>query len=160
MRTLVQSLAIGGAFLAAAALAAPVAAMEGHHRMVLPDEVEWGPAPPSVPEGVQFAVLYGNPGEAGLFAFRLKFPEGFVVPPHFHSVPEVLTVISGTFILGMGEEADRDAATPLPAGSIVSYPAGEPHYAFVDEETVVQINAVGPFDITYVNPEDDPRLQN
>jgi len=32
-----------------------------------------------------------------------------------------------------------------------------PHYAVVDVETIVQINGVGPFDVTYVDPKDDPR---
>jgi hypothetical protein len=30
------------------------------------------------------------------------------------------------------------------------------HYAFTDEETVVQINSNGPWGINYVNPKDDP----
>jgi hypothetical protein len=30
------------------------------------------------------------------------------------------------------------------------------HYAFTDEETVVQINSTGPWGINYVNPKDDP----
>ena len=32
-----------------------------------------------------------------------------------------------------------------------------PHYAIADAETVVQINGVGPFDVTYIDPNDDPR---
>lgn len=38
-------------------------------------------------------------------------------------------------------------------------PAGMPHYAMADGETIVQINGVGPFDVKYVNPKDDPRGQ-
>jgi quercetin dioxygenase-like cupin family protein len=82
-----------------------------------------------------------------------------VVPPHHHPATEVLTVISGTFHLGMGEEADRGATKPLPAGSLAVIPPGHPHFAYVDEETVVQLNSVGPFGVTYVNAEDDPRQQ-
>jgi hypothetical protein len=37
-------------------------------------------------------------------------------------------------------------------------PAGVVHYVFVDEESVIQINAIGPWDIDYVDPRSDPRL--
>ena len=30
-------------------------------------------------------------------------------------------------------------------------------YALADGETVVQINGVGPFDVKYIDPKDDPR---
>jgi hypothetical protein len=66
-------------------------------------------------------------------------------------------VISGTFTLGMGEVADRNNAKPLPAGSFFAFAPGMAHYAFTDEETVVQINSTGPWGINYVNPKDDPR---
>ncbi len=32
-----------------------------------------------------------------------------------------------------------------------------PHYAVTEGETIVQINGVGPFDVTYIDPNDDPR---
>jgi hypothetical protein len=31
------------------------------------------------------------------------------------------------------------------------------HYSFTDEETIIQINSVGPWAINYVRKEDDPR---
>jgi hypothetical protein len=31
------------------------------------------------------------------------------------------------------------------------------HYAYADEETVVQLSTSGPWGLTYVNPADDPR---
>ena len=34
---------------------------------------------------------------------------------------------------------------------------GTPHFVFVDEETVVQLNNIGPWVITYIDPKDDPR---
>jgi hypothetical protein len=54
---------------------------------------------------------------------------------------------------------DRAAFKGLPAGSFVHLPAGMPHYAHAEVETIVQINGVGPFDVTYINPADDPRAQ-
>jgi quercetin dioxygenase-like cupin family protein len=128
-----------------------------HHTVVRADAVKWGPAPPALPPGASAAVLLGNPAVAGPFVLRLKLPAGFVVPPHRHSKDELVTVISGGFAVASGEQVDRASFTPLPAGSFVHLPAGMPHYARADGETIVQINGVGPFDVTYVNPKDDPR---
>jgi quercetin dioxygenase-like cupin family protein len=102
-------------------------------------------------------VLFGDPSKEGLFALRLKLPKGYRVPPHTHSVPEVVTVLSGTFRLGMGATADQSTAQPLPAGSFFALPPGMAHYVFIDEDTVIQISTNGPWDLTYVNPQDDPR---
>ena len=45
-----------------------------------------------------------------------------------------------------------------PAGSVVIMPAGGiPHYGWASEETIVQVHIDGPLQITYVDPEDDPR---
>ena len=52
---------------------------------------------------------------------------------------------------------DRASLAALPAASFVHLPAGMPHYALAEVESVVQINGVGPFDVMYVNPADDPR---
>jgi quercetin dioxygenase-like cupin family protein len=89
---------------------------------------------------------------------RLKFPAGFKVPPHRHSKDELVTVIAGRLGIGSGEQEDAASVQPLPAASFVHLPAGMPHYAWsMGGETIVQINGVGPFDVTYVDPTDDPR---
>src|SRR5581483_7271488 len=88
---------------------------------------------------------------------RLKLPVGYVIPPHRHSKDELVTVIAGQFDVGAGEKLDRAAFQSLPPASFVYLPAGMPHYAMAQSEAVVQINGNGPFDITYVDPKDDPR---
>jgi quercetin dioxygenase-like cupin family protein len=128
-----------------------------HHTVVAGDAVTWGPAPPSLPPGAQAAVLLGNPGKEGPFVIRLKFPAGYVVPPHSHTKDELLTVIAGRFAVAPGEKLDRAASPQLPTASFIHLPAGMPHYAWVEGEAVVQINGNGPFDVTYVDPKDDPR---
>jgi quercetin dioxygenase-like cupin family protein len=155
MKIALPTLMIAGA-LAGVASTAPADTMDGH-TIVAPQEVKWGPAPAALPPGAEAAVLFGDPTKEGLFALRLKLPEGYSIPPHTHPVDEVVTVISGTFSLGMGETADQSKAQPLPAGSFFALPPGEAHYAFTDEETVVQISTMGPWGLSYVNPEDDPR---
>jgi hypothetical protein len=146
------------ALLALVALSAwPAWAAEEHHTMVPVEDVTWSPGPPTLPPGAELAVLFGSPAEDGPFVIRLKFPADYDVPPHWHSKSEHVTVIAGEFGMGTGEVPDRAAAPLLAAGSFVGIPARMPHYAWTDQETVVQINGMGPFDITYVNPKDDPR---
>jgi quercetin dioxygenase-like cupin family protein len=142
-----------------AALAVPPSphAAEWHHTVVAADAVTWGPAPPALPPGAQAAVLLGNPAKEGPFVLRLKFPAGFVVPPHRHPKDEFVTVIAGRFAIAAGEKLNRAASSVLPPASFVHLPAGTPHYAWTEGETVVQINGVGPFEMIYVDPKDDPR---
>jgi quercetin dioxygenase-like cupin family protein len=154
-RSIVLALSLGS--LALFGALSTLQAGDAHHTVVPGDAVEWGAAPASLPPGAQAAVLIGSPTKEGPFVLRLKFPAGFVVPPHRHSKDELVTVISGRFAIAAGEKVDRTAAKPLPPASFVHLPAGMPHYAMTAEETVVQINGMGPFDVTYVDPKDDPR---
>ena len=133
-------------------------AHDSHHTIVDADSIKWGPGPASLPRGVQAATLLGSPAKEGPFVLRLKFPAGFVVPPHRHSKDEFVTVLSGGFAISSGGKLDR-SVKPLKAASFVHLPAGMPHFAFTAEETVVQINGMGPFDVTYIDPQDDPRKQ-
>ena len=119
-------------------------------------EVQWGPAPAVFPAGAEMAVLQGNPGGNGLFTVRLRFPNGYRLAPHFHPTDENVTVISGTFLVGMGETADWKNTMKLKAGGFVTAPANHAHFATAQGPTVVQVHAMGPFAMTYVNPADMP----
>jgi anti-sigma factor ChrR (cupin superfamily) len=145
------------ALLCVATGATRALAQEPHHLVVPVDKVQWGPAPPILPPGAQFAVLEGNPGAKGPVVMRLKFPANYVVPPHWHSMHERITVISGTFNIGNGDTVDRQGSQALTAGGFLSLPAKMHHYAWVKNPTVVQINLEGPFDLFYVNAADDPQ---
>lgn len=127
-----------------------------HQETVSGDAVQWGPAPPSFPAGAQAAVLMGDPGKPGPFVLRLKFPSGYVVPPHRHSKEEHVTVLAGSFAFGLGAMVDREAR-PMPPSSFVRIPANTTHWAWAQGETVVQINGVGPFDIRFLNAGKDPQ---
>ena len=124
---------------------------------VNPGNLKWGPAPPSLPRGARLAVLSGDPGKEGMFTIRLRFPPGYVVPPHSHPTDELVTVINGQLSLGMGRNLNRRRATALVQGGYVVAPAKMNHYAFTRTGATVQITAHGPFQVTYVNPRDDPR---
>jgi hypothetical protein len=121
-----------------------------------PDEIQWGPAPPSLPAGAQFAVLEGDPSKPGLFTIRMKVPDGYKVQPHWHPTTEDLTVISGTFNVGMGPKWDQSHPTSLSAGAFASMPARMKHFGWSSGETIVQVHGNGPFVINYVNPADNP----
>src|SRR5262249_27119340 len=127
------------------------------HTLVTATDIRWGPAPAVLPPGIQGAVLYGDPTKDGLFAMRFKLPEGYHVPPHTLSKAGTFTVISGTFHIGMGEKADPRKARAMPAGSFIALAPGTPHFVYAQEETVVQLNNIGPWEFTYVDPKDDPR---
>lgn len=140
-------------------VAAPVHAESEHHAFIPVDQVQWKSGPPTLPPGAQFSALLGSPSAEGPFVLRLKLPAGYVIPPHRHSKEEHVTVISGGFGMSTGETFDRSAATLLAPGGFVRIPAKTSHYAWTQEETIVQINGVGPFDIVYLNPNDDPRTK-
>lgn len=119
--------------------------------------VKWGPGPDFLPPGAEFAVLQGNPGQPGVYTIRLRLPANFRFPPHFHPTDEHVTVISGTFLVGMGDSVDLSKARTLTAGGFITAPADAHHFAAAKGVTVVQVSGEGPFAITYVKPTDDPR---
>jgi quercetin dioxygenase-like cupin family protein len=137
--------------------ATPMIAHDGEHDVVAADEVTFRPGPPTLPPGAQFAVLLGSPAEEGPFVMRLKFPAGYDIPPHRHPKEEHVTVLSGGFGMALGETHDRRSAKLMPAGSFIRIPVGAAHFAWTEEETVVQLNGIGPFGVEYVDPKDDPR---
>src|SRR5438270_13700686 len=105
-----------------------------------PDGLKWQAGPPSLPKGAQIAVLEGDPGKEGPFVFRVKVPDGYRIPPHTHPKTERITVISGTFNVGMGETFDAQAAKPMPAGTYGYWEAGMKHFVWIKGETIVQFH--------------------
>jgi quercetin dioxygenase-like cupin family protein len=118
--------------------------------------LKWGPAPAVFPAGAKMAVLQGDPSGSGMFTVRLDMPAGYTIAAHNHPTDEHVTVISGTFLVGMGDKFDAAKTSPLPAGGFITAPAKMNHYARAQGHTVVQVSAMGPFALTYVNPADDP----
>ncbi|HEY7194915.1 MAG TPA: cupin domain-containing protein [Gemmatimonadales bacterium] len=119
--------------------------------------LKWGPAPAVFPAGAKMAVLQGDPSKPELFTVRLEFPAGYTIAPHVHPTDEHITVISGTFLVGMGDKADFTNPVVLPVGGFITAPAKMAHFARAKGATVVQVSAIGPFALTYVNPADDPQ---
>ena len=126
------------------------------HVMSAPKDLKWGDAPPVFEKGSSMAVLSGDPSKEGLYVVRLKMPAGYKINAHWHPTDEHVTVISGTFALGMGDKLDKAAMKDLPPGGYALLPAQMHHYAMAKTAAVVQVHGMGPFQLTYVNPADDP----
>lgn len=127
------------------------------HLLVAPSDVKWSPGPASLPPGAEIAILEGNPAEEGPLTMRLKFPADYTVAPHTHPVTEQLTVLKGSIALGIGKKMDKKAVKNLSTGGYSMMPKEMAHYAYTTEPTVIQLNSRGPWGITYINEEDDPR---
>ena len=142
-------------FVAAAALIG--FATEEQHKVMSPSDLKWGEMPPGLPSGAKMAVLNGDPTKAGPFTVRMQAPAGYKVQPHTHPTAERLTVISGTFRIGMGDTFDEAATQEMSAGGYAVLPAGMSHFVATTSDSIIQIDSEGPFQINYVNPTDDPR---
>lgn len=143
----------------AAATAQEISANQGAQQpVIVAGETEnWTTGPPSLPPGARMAVLEGNPSQAGPFTMRVSLPDGYTIPAHFHPGVEHVTVLKGTFLVGMGEKFDAATLKALPTGSFGAIPPGMRHFARARGATVLQLHGVGPWGLTYVNPADDPR---
>jgi hypothetical protein len=122
-----------------------------------PAELKWGPAPPALPGGAQLAVVKGDPMKKGPFTIHLKMPASYAVPPHWHPTDEKVTLVSGKLVYGMSDQLNRMTGTPLAEGASVTMKAKEHHWVMTADGAEVEVSAMGPFMITYVNPKDDPR---
>jgi hypothetical protein len=128
-----------------------------HENTFTPDTVMWGPAPPFLAPGAQLAVIEGDPtASSGDYTVRVKMPDGFRIEPHWHPLRENVTVISGTFKVGMGDTFNKDAMATFPAGSFAFLDPNMHHYAMASGEVVVQIHGMSPVQFNYINPQDDP----
>lgn len=133
------------------------AAAGADHVQLAPGDLKWMPAPPVLPEGVQIAVLYGNPHAEGFSILRLKIPPNTTFAPHWHPTAESFSVLSGNIYVGAGDKVDKAKATRMPAMSFVSLPALHHHWVYTgDEGATLDLSFYGPFQIHYVNPADDP----
>ncbi|MBZ5662317.1 MAG: cupin domain-containing protein [Acidobacteriia bacterium] len=170
-RTILVSI---GLFLAASSLAqtkAPSkkAAAPAMATVVPSGSEKWGDIPaaamvgtPSVDMGgkIQLAVVQGNPMAAGQpYTLRLSCTDGTKIAPHWHPTTENVTVVKGTFAIGMGSKWDSAAMKDLPAGSFASAPARMRHFATCKGDSVVQVHGLGPFVVNFVEP-DKPKSGN
>jgi quercetin dioxygenase-like cupin family protein len=154
-----RNVLLAASVLAAPGIAAAQAAVAASAQAIvaIPTSITWGPAPASLPAGAKAAVLEGDPTKPGEFTMRLQLPDGYTLRPHFHPAIEHVTVLQGTFLVGMGDQFDPSKFTELPTGTLGVIPIGMRHFARAKGEVILQLHGNGPWGITYVNPADDPR---
>lgn len=139
-------------------LALSLSAQDTHgHVMLSADELEWTPGPPSLPAGAEMVVLSGNPAAEGVFTMRLRLPANYRIPAHWHPAHEHVSVIDGTFSMGLGDSFDEAALREHGPGDFVMMEPGTRHFAASRDGAVIQLHGVGPWQINYVNADDDPR---
>ncbi len=117
--------------------------------IVTSNAVAFGPIDvPGFDPGMEIAVIYGDPNaETGNYTLRLRFPDGYRFPVHWHPMAENVTVLSGTFLLGMGDSADESKVATYAPGSFLYIPPTHPHYGGATGETVIQLHGQNPFKI-------------
>lgn len=147
----VLSRCVAGVFLA---LAAPAWGTGGEPIRLAPDEIRFA-GDASRPGHMAVASLYGDMGQAGLYAARVLIPSGLRIMPHMHPDDRMVVVVSGTLLVGFGERFDAGRMKALPTGSFFTEPAGRPHFAWArDGDVVVQVSGVGPSGTAYLQPGD------
>ena len=149
-----KQLTVGLLLAATLSMVIPGGAHATDALLVTPDQMKW--APVDVIPGGQLAVVSGNPAKNEPFVLEVRWPEGSKIGPHWHTNTEHVTILSGTGASGMGDSLDLQKGTPMPAGTYAEMPGRMHHWFAARTEVLMLIQGDGPFDVNFVNPEDDP----
>jgi len=135
-----------------AVAAAPAAALpvgDGSEMEILAaGGLKWGPLEvPGFKPGIEIAAIHGDPTKEGDYTLRLRFPSGYQFPSHWHPSGEHLTVLRGSFRLGMGEKENPAILKTYSPGDFLYIPAKMPHFGGAQGITEIQLHGVGPFQV-------------
>lgn len=137
----------------APALAMAVYDTVGTMGMAAAAGVSWSPLEVTgFPPGAKMALIHGDPSGSGDYTIRLQFPDGYRFPVHWHPKAEHLTVLSGTFVLGMGGTVNASGEKTYQAGDFLYLPARNPHFGGSKGVTTIQLHGIGPFSINLGTP--------
>lgn len=115
-----------------------------------PQDIRWF-TPAYYTDGRQRAHLRGDSSKGGDWIDRVRIPGGSRVLAHTHPDDEIVTVIEGTWYLGIGERFDETKLKPSPAGSFILIPADVPHFLATREgPVIVQASGRGMFRTNYL----------
>ncbi len=111
--------------------------------------------PPGFTPGMKLALIQGDPGKEGAYTLRLQFPAGYRFPVHWHPSAENLTVVSGTFQLGMGNTADWNSLKNYGPGDYLYIPPRHAHFggSAATGASVIQLHGIGPFQLIVGAPK-------
>lgn len=117
---------------------------------LVPQDIRWF-TPAYYLDGRQRAHLRGDSSKGGDWIERVRIPGGSRVRAHTHPDDEIVTVIEGTWYLGIGERFDEAKLKAYPAGSFILVPADVPHFLATREgPVIVQVSGQGIFRTKYV----------
>ncbi len=101
----------------------------------------------------RFVTVSGDPTKAGaLYVIRIHSEAGYIIMPHTHPEDEHITVLKGTWELGMGERFNPNALETMEMGGYGLVGKKMAHFAFSKTDAVVQVHGIGPFTTTWVTP--------
>ena len=143
-------------FAAAAAIACAAYSQEKNanlagHGILRSADLKWTP----IIKGCDLASVKGDSSVEGVpFILRLRCAAGTKIPAHWHPTDENVTVLQGTFQVGMGDKFDATKLETMSPGSFASMPKEMRHFALSKTASIVQVNAIGPFKVNWVNPSE------
>src|SRR5712692_5649510 len=124
---------IGAAVLAAAVYGQDKKASADAHKIVHFGDLKWTP----IIKGCDLAPVAGDPNAEGApFVLRIRCTDGTKIPAHWHPTDENLTVLKGTFLVGMGQNFDETQLQTMNVGHFVSMPKEMRHFAINKGETI------------------------
>ncbi|HXN52904.1 MAG TPA: cupin domain-containing protein [Candidatus Acidoferrum sp.] len=123
------------------------------HKIVHFGDLKWTP----IIKGCDLAQVAGDSNAEGApFVLRIRCTDGTKIPAHWHPTDEHLTVLKGTFLVGMGESFDDSKLQTMNVGNFATMSKEARHYGMAKGETIVQIHGAGPFKVNWVNPSEVP----
>ena len=95
----------------------------------------------------------GDMDKPGLpFVIRIHHDAGYVVLPHTHPEDENITVLKGSWALGMGRRVKMSELEPMELGAFGFVPKKMAHFGYAKVETILQVHGIGPFINVPIDP--------
>ncbi len=121
------------------------------HKIVHFGDLKWTP----IMKGCDLAPVSGDSNAEGApFVLRIRCADGIKLPAHWHPTDEHLTVLKGTFLVGMGESFDEAKLQTMNVGNFLTMRKEMRHFGLCKGETIVQVHGAGPFKVNWVNPSE------
>jgi len=121
------------------------------HKIVRFADLKWT----GIMKGCDLAPVSGDPnGDGTPFVIRIRCTDGAKIPAHWHPTDENVTVLKGTFLVGMGETFDESKLQTMSVGNFISMPKEMRHFGLIKGDTIVQVHGLGPFKVNWVNPSE------
>ena len=96
------------------------------HKVVHFSDLQWTP----IIKGCDLAPVAGDMNAEGEpFVLRIRSADGSKIPAHWHPTDENVTVLKGTFLVGMGESFEESKLQAMNVGNFVTVPKEMRHFA-------------------------------